>query len=212
MLHKETIASGTLECLKQLMIDSRLEDFILVGGTALALQIGHRKSIDLDFFSIHPFNENELAFYLEDRNQLRVDFLAANTLKGNIDGIKVDFITHAYPVVQEIKAPEGIRMASLHDISAFKLNAIVGNGTRLKDFVDVVFLSAHLSLNSMLKTFESKYNSRNPVIPVKALAYHKDINFQEPLHLIGTTPSWNKMAGRIEDMIKYPNKVFQTVI
>jgi hypothetical protein len=148
MLHKETIASGTLECLKQLMLDSRLENFILVGGTALALQIGHRKSIDLDFFSVHSFNENELAIYLEGKNKLRVDFLTAK----------------------------------------------------------------YLSLNKMLMAFESKYNSRNPVMPVKALAYHNDINFHEALNLIGATLDWNKMAGRIQDMIQSPDKVFPSLI
>jgi predicted nucleotidyltransferase component of viral defense system len=208
MLHKETVASATLELLTGLMQDKRLENFILVGGTALSLQIGHRKSIDLDFFSVGVFNENELSVYLESKNSLQVDFLAPNTLKGSIKGVTVDFITHAYPMVHRNVLIDDIRMASLEDIAAFKLNAIIGNGTRLKDFVDVGFLSEYLSLTKMLAAFEKKYSSRNPVMAVKALAYHNDINFQEPLMLIGNSFEWNAVANRIQEMIRFPDKSF----
>jgi hypothetical protein len=208
MLQKETVAPGTLELLKHLMGDTRLEDFILVGGTALALQIGHRKSVDLDFFSTHFFDEGELASYLEVKNHLMVDFLSSNTLKGSINGIKVDFITHAYPLVREGMVLENIRLASLDDIAAFKLNAIIGNGTRLKDFVDIAFLSASLSLRSMLAAFETKYNTRNPVLAIKALAYHEDININEPLSLINAKLNWKRIASRIHEMIQFPDRVF----
>jgi hypothetical protein len=208
MLHKETVAPATLELLTGLMQDKRLENFILVGGTALSLQIGHRKSIDLDFFSVGVFNENELSVYLESKNSLQVDFLAPNTLKGSIKGVTVDFITHAYPMVHRNVLIDDIRMASLEDIAAFKLNAIIGNGTRLKGFVDVGFLSEYLSLTKMLAAFEKKYSSRNPVMAVKALAYHNDINFQEPLMLIGNSFEWNTVANRIQEMIRFPDKSF----
>jgi hypothetical protein len=59
----------------------------LLGGTALFLQIGHRKSIDLNFFTVASFNENELSEYLEGKNSFMVDFLASNTLKGRNDPI-----------------------------------------------------------------------------------------------------------------------------
>lgn len=184
---------------------------MLVGGTALALQIGHRTSIDLDFFSVHHFDENEMALYLEGKNLLTVDFITANTLKGTIQRVKVDFITHSYPLVRDYMVFDGMRLASLHDISAFKLNAIVGNGTRLKDFVDIAFLSTHLSLNDMVEAYELKYKTRNPVMPMKALAYHKDINFQEPLNLVAGKLQWDIIAGRIFDMIQSSKKIFPSV-
>src|SRR5690348_17064417 len=101
MLRKETIEPGTLELLRRLMQDDRLNDFVLVGGTALALQIGHRKSIDLDLFTQQSFDENELSGYLESSKHFRLDFMSKNTLKGEISEIKVDFITHAYPLVNQ---------------------------------------------------------------------------------------------------------------
>lgn len=98
MLRKETVDAGTLELLSMLMQDNRLNDFFLVGGTALALQLGHRKSIDLDLFSLHSFNESELSLHLETSKKFKLDFISKNTIKGEI---KVDFITHAYPVVKQ---------------------------------------------------------------------------------------------------------------
>ena len=149
-----------------------------------------------------------MALYLEGKNQLILDFIASNTLKGSIQSVKVDFITHSYPLVRDHMVVDGMRMASLHDISAFKLNAIVGNGTRLKDFVDIAFLSAHISLNDMVEAYELKYKTRNPLMPVKALAYHKDINFQEPLNLMTGKFLWNIIAARIFEMIQSPKKIF----
>jgi hypothetical protein len=55
MLHEETLEAGTLALIRTLSADNRLNDFVLVGGTALALQLGHRKSIDIDLFTPHPF-------------------------------------------------------------------------------------------------------------------------------------------------------------
>ncbi len=139
MLQKQTVDAGTLELLTMLMGDEQLNDFILVGGTALALQIGHRKSIDLDFFNGNAFNENELSEYLETSKQFKLDFISKNTIKGEINGVKVDLLKHGYPLVNPQVVLEGIRMAGIEDIAAMKLNAIIGNGTRLKDFVDIAY-------------------------------------------------------------------------
>ncbi|MDP9082106.1 MAG: nucleotidyl transferase AbiEii/AbiGii toxin family protein [Bacteroidota bacterium] len=99
MLQKQTVSPGTLELLISLMKDEELWEFFLVGGTALSLQIGHRVSIDLDLFSINPFDENLLLAYLESTCKFQLDYQSKNTLKGQINGVKVDFITHSYPLV-----------------------------------------------------------------------------------------------------------------
>lgn len=89
---------------------------------------------------------------------MKLDFLDTNTLKGQIAETKVDFITHSYPFVKEVKNVEGIRLASLEDIAAMKLNAIVGNGTRLKDFIDIAYLSCYLSLDESVQIGAGKYS------------------------------------------------------
>ncbi len=136
------------------MEDTELQDFILVGGTALALQIGHRTSIDLDFFSDKSFDENGLANYLLFNYQFELDFIAKRMLKGEINGIQIDCIAHQYPWIEKPVIVENIRLAGYLDIAAMKLNAIAGNGTRIKDFIDVAFLSEKLSFNNMLEAYQ----------------------------------------------------------
>jgi hypothetical protein len=131
--------------------------------------LGNRISIDLDLFSNSSFDVESMLSSLENNYQFKLDYESKNTLKGEIDGIKVDFITHSYSLVRPLILSEEIRMASLEDISAMKLNAIAGNGTRLKDFIDLAYLSTKLSLAEMVNAYEQKYASHNPTIVIKAL-------------------------------------------
>lgn len=207
MLRKETVSESTLELLKTLMKDELLGNFFLAGGTALALQIGHRISIDLDLFTEASFNENEMLTNLEERYQFQMDFQARNTLKGSIHGVKVDLIAHNYPLVRPLIEKDGIRMASLEDIAAMKLNAITGNGTRLKDFIDVAYLSSFLSLSQMIDAYEGKYASRNPTMAIKALDYHHDINFDEPIEMLNAKYKWEDIKKRLGEITRHPAKL-----
>lgn len=208
MLHKETIDAATLELLKRLMGDERLQSFVLVGGTSLALQMGHRISVDLDLFTEKEFEADELREYLERNYHLQTDYLAFATVKGEIDGVQVDCIAHAYPWLKPFVLEEGIRLASLEDICAMKLNAIAGNGTRIKDFVDVAYLSSSFSLQQMLDFYEEKYNA-NPLMPLKGIVYFADINKNAPVKMANGKPlNWKMIEKRLLAMEKYPQKVF----
>ena len=208
MLHKETIDAATLELLKRLMGDERLQSFVLVGGTSLALQMGHRISVDLDMFTEKEFEADELREYLERNYHLQTDYLAFATVKGEIDGVQVDCIAHAYPWLKPFVLEEGIRLASLEDICAMKLNAIAGNGTRIKDFVDVAHLSSVFSLQQMLDFYEEKYNA-NPLMPLKGIVYFADINKNAPVKMAKGKPlKWKMIEKRLLAMEKYPQKVF----
>lgn len=208
MLHKETIDAATLELLKRLMGDERLQGFVLVGGTSLALQIGHRISVDLDLFTEKEFEADELREYLERYYRLQTDYLAFATVKGEIDGVQVDCIAHAYPWLKPFVLEEGVRLASLEDICAMKLNAIAGNGTRIKDFVDVAYLSSMFSLEQMLKFYEEKYHA-NPLMPLKGIVYFADINKNAPVKMANGKPlDWKSIEKRLLAMEKFPQKVF----
>lgn len=209
MLYKETVTSSTLELLSKLMDDPELKDFVLVGGTSLALQIGHRVSVDLDLFSIHSFLETDLNQYLIDRYHFETDFLARSTVKGEIEGVQIDCLSHAYPLVGETNIYENIRLASLQDIAAMKLNAISGNGTRIKDFIDIAYLAEYMSLNEMLASYQSKYKTMNVLIPVKALTYFDEINFDEPIKMLSSKKfNWKKIEKRIYQILKMPQHIF----
>lgn len=208
MLRKETVTPETLELLKNLMKDERLIPFTLVGGTALALQIAHRQSIDIDLFSKEGFDASELSDHLKANYRFTPDFIAKNTLKGGINGVKVDFITHAYPDASEPLHVEEVRMATLEDIAAMKLNAIIGSGSRVKDFTDIAYLSSYLSLKKMIQSYAAKYSGDNPAMALKALNFHNDINLKEPVHLLKGKFDWDKIVQRLREMTKEPDKIF----
>lgn len=209
MLHKETVGKSTLDLLNRLMLDQLLKEFVLVGGTALALQIGHRISIDIDMFSVTPFDASDLADHLRINYRFELDFISNNTIKGEVEGIQLDLIAHQYPWLEKHVEFENIRLAGLTDIAAMKLNAISGNGTRLKDFIDIAFLSSEISLSQMLTGYEKKYNS-NTIVPLKAIVYYDDINFNEPIKMSCNNPfQWKKIMKRLQLMQKFPDKVFE---
>ena len=214
MLRTETVERGTFELLKTIMQDESLKIFNLVGGTALALYMGHRKSIDLDLFSQQPFDTNDLEKYLNDTYGfivLNPDRKSRATLIGDINGIKVDFISYDYPLVNPVIVKEGIRLFSIQDIAAMKLTAISQSGNRLKDFVDIAFLSTKISLIEMLNAFEIKYPKTNKMSAVKGLTYFDDIDFSAEIEL--TTKGiykWEETVKRINEMIKFPYKIFLT--
>ena len=205
MLHKETVSLSTLNLLNKLMGDECLSAFTLVGGTSLALQIGHRVSVDLDLFSTHPFDESDLAEYLSSTYGMELDFLTRSTVKGEIAGVQIDCLSHSYPLVNSINVYEGIRLASLEDIAAMKLNAISGNGTRIKDYIDIAYLSGYLSLNSMLEAYQQKYKTTSVIIPLKAITYFDEINFREPIKMTGDKRfNWKEMEMRLKTMQNNP--------
>jgi len=213
MLHLETVEPKTFRLLKKLMDDEKLKTFSLVGGTSLSLQIGHRKSIDLDLFSSGSFLSDDLRKHLEAGYSLQeVTRQSEGTLITIIDGIKVDFIRyHHYPLLNLVE-DEGIRMAGIGDISAMKLNAISRTGMRLKDFVDTACLSTLFSLKGMIENFENKYNSHSLGHHILiSLAYHKEIDHKQKVDMINGTYKWELVKERIQEMIDNPNKIFQSL-
>ena len=139
MLYKETVERQLFELIQQLCVEAELEEFVLVGGTALALQIGQRKSIDIDLFSAAAFDIDDMVVFLVKKYDYNIQNRFKNSLLGSIRNIKVDIISHQYQWLKPAKTAEGIRFAGLEDIAAMKLNAIMGNGSRLKDYADIAF-------------------------------------------------------------------------
>ena len=211
MLHYETIAPATRELLNKLMSDDRLQDFVLVGGTSLALQLGHRLSVDLDLFTDTDFNEDTLRSYLEQNYQFQADFMERSTVKGEINGVQIDCIAHCYPWLKPCRQDNGWRLAQLEDIAAMKLNAIAGNGTRIKDFIDMAYLSSVFSLEQMLGFYEQKYHS-NTLMPLKGLIFFDDINKDEPVHMADGKPlQWKRIEKRLLSMDKFPKRIFEAL-
>ncbi len=211
MLHIQTVKAGTFGLLTRLMQDAALADFDLVGGTALALYLGHRESIDLDLFTPRPFDAGELRKHLADNHNFKVDFVGRHTLMGYIDDVKVDLITHAYPLLDDKHITgQGIRLISIRDIAAMKLSAIAGSGTRLKDFVDVAFLSTRMPLAEMLNDYERKFADTTAMSAFRSLTYFVDIDHSIPIHVVAGTYKWEDIEKRLLDMAGEPHRTFRT--
>lgn len=210
MLHTETVSEKTFQLLIKLEKEAPLSHFSLAGGTALSLYLGHRKSIDLDLFSPFPFNVSELKSFLEAKYDFRADFWAKNTLKGSIDGVKTDFITHAYELLAPPCVEQDVRLYDLQDIIAMKISAITDNGSRVKDFIDIAFLSTRFSLISMLKCYERKFPDNNIIIPLKAITFFDDIDFEEDIVMLNGRYDWHAIEKRLLAMTKHQEQVFDT--
>jgi hypothetical protein len=176
MLHKETVSATTLELIHTLQQDIQFENFFLVGGTGLSLQIGHRISVDIDLFSRNIFDANALLEYLEKNYNFSLQYIHKNTLKGFIHNVFIDILTRDYDYVSLPIAEEGIMMLSKPDIAAMKVNAITGNGTRAKDFVDIYFLLQEYTFEDIISFYSKKYGSRNEFHAIKSLTYFNDID------------------------------------
>ena len=210
MLHEEILTPETFKLLKRIMQDDTFKDFILVGGTAISLFLGHRKSIDLDLFTPEDFSSRELEDYLSDEYDFVESFRAKNTLKGTIDGVFIDCITYKYPLSRPVVNEDKTRICSLADISAMKLSAITDSWSRLKDFVDIAYLSTVLSLNDMLDAYTKRFKSSNFVSTLKALVYYDDIKGDEPILLLKGKYDFKLIDKRIREMIKQPSLIFST--
>ncbi len=201
MLHKETVTAGTLDLIRRLMDDAHLQQFYLVGGTALALMVGHRISIDIDLFTDKEFDTAQMVKYLSANYETELKSTGKNSITGFLEGIKFDLIAHQYPNVKPVINLEGIRMLSLHDIAAMKVNAIVGNGTRVKDFLDVHFLLKNITYEEMINAYLKKYPDVSANMARSSLLYHKDIDFTVPVTMIKDGLKWKEVDRSIRSAI-----------
>jgi predicted nucleotidyltransferase component of viral defense system len=181
-----------------------LSDFYLVGGTALSLQFGHRISVDLDLFSTIDFDNATLAKNLETKI---TTFTYHSTLNPiglfcYIEDIKVDFVKHhQHPLIADTLENDGIRMFSLEDIVAMKVNAILKRGAK-KDFWDIAVLLKHFTIEDIVQFYNRKYPSQQLLISVpQALIYFDDAeDSEEPVSLEGQT--WESIKLDIQNAVR----------
>jgi hypothetical protein len=175
-----------------------LKGFHLVGGTALALKAGHRKSIDIELFSDFNFDSAALLENLATDFNFVLHFSAQNTLKGSIENIQVDLLAHRYPLVNQVEIIDKISMLSMQDILAMKLNAISTSGQRVKDFVDVYFLLKQYSLADMIDFYKLKYAQYSEINVLKSLVYFDDVDLTDWPQIIAEPElKWKQVKQRL---------------
>ncbi len=195
MLHLETIEPKTLELLRKLQSMAVFKDTRLVGGTALALQFGHRKSIDLDIFGRIMVEPEEIQETCKEVGRLEISKASKNINIYWIDGIKVDCVNYPYVWLEESVVLDGVRLASIIDIAAMKISAIINRGTK-KDFIDLYFLLKKLTLNEILDLYEKKYSDGSKFIAIKSLTFFEDAE-SDPMPFMFNDVTWEDVKAYI---------------
>ena len=196
MLHTEVLESGTLGILRSVLANETFQNFNLVGGTALALQFGHRLSIDLEFFTTEPFDKELVKAELDDIGSWTTDSENKIGLRGQLDGVKMDFITYRYPLISPITVIDDIRMLSQADISAMKLSAITNRGAK-KDFYDIYFLLRQHSFAQLCNWYIEKFKTNNLFMLLKSITYFDDAELSETPVLLAADVSWETVKRTI---------------
>ncbi len=202
MLYYSTIDPATLELLKQIQLMDEFSKLRLVGGTALALQIGHRKSIDLDFFGCIDFEQLANNDLFRGFHSVEVLQRTKNINIFEINEIKVDFVNYSYPWLQKEMTIDSITLAHKEDIAAMKIAAITGRGSK-KDFIDLFFLLKIYSLQQILDFYNKKYFDASIYLALKSLSYFYDADQEQSPEMI-IPLSWETVKSKIkEELIKY---------
>jgi len=179
-----------------------LHDLRLVGGTALALQLGHRNSVDLDLFGVIDKTQDQISDELKakgfdvnhpERESKMIKLLVVN-------GVKVDIVGGHREWLNPPIEIEGVRMASLQDIAAMRLHAITGRG-RKKDFIDLYFLLQHFSLEQIVEFYVKKYPQNSLFIVIRSLSYFKDAE-SDPMPDMFIDVGWEEMKSTIRNAIE----------
>ncbi|RYU91138.1 hypothetical protein EWM62_04140 [Mucilaginibacter terrigena] len=197
MLRKETVEPATLELLKKLVSIPELQQFRLAGGTALSLFYGHRKSIDLDFFTDTPLEKDLLVEALN--NNFDYIITTNNRLKSIyqciINDVKVDFLAVKDPFLYPAQIVENIPFADIKDLIALKLNAVKGRGLK-KDFWDIAKLLQFFSLNDLFQFYHDRYPYDDTFAVIRSVVYFSDAEDTiDPECLEGMT--WTKVKSTI---------------
>ena len=205
MLSFQTVLPDTLELLKVLMRQPLLDQMKLVGGTSLALQYGHRRSVDLDFFGHTTEDVEELTSMMKDcANDVVCVHHTKNIKTFFLNNVKVDVVNYDYKWIDDSVVSGGLRLASPKDIAAMKVNAVIGRGTK-KDFVDIFFLLRHYSFDEIMQFYQQKYTDGSEYRALLSMTYFADAESQ-PMPFMFEQADWETIKDVIKRQVEAYNK------
>jgi len=199
-MHIEILNPGQRDVLEKLGT-LPLKGYYLAGGTALALQMGHRLSLDFDLFTSHMGDPEQLLSVLNSSGmEYRVLSTGRETLHINAQGIPVSFFGYDYPLLAELISTGSIACASPDDIACMKLSAIASRGSR-KDFVDLYCILTHYrGLGDYLRLYTEKYRSRDIGHLLRSLVYFEDAESEPELRMLRPV-QWETLKSRMEEWV-----------
>lgn len=195
MLHTETVTASTLDLLIRLQQMPELANMRLVGGTALALHLGHRKSIDLDLFG--EFDPTVSYRKILADFGLSVEGPESGTVQSLVvENVKVDLVNYPYSWMDAAFEDGGIKLAGLKDIAAMKLSAVANRG-RKKDFIDVARLLDVFPLDQMLSFYKEKFSVSELSFPLRGLMYFDDAEEDPMPEMFDGNLSWENVKKTV---------------
>ncbi|OGK08331.1 hypothetical protein A2767_07480 [Candidatus Roizmanbacteria bacterium RIFCSPHIGHO2_01_FULL_35_10] len=203
-----TLPDNTQHSLALLGKSKILDQAYLAGESSLALQLGHRRSIDFDFFSKAEFNVDEIKKQLNKIGSHEVDNESPKTMVGKFNEIKFSYFYYPYPLIKPTKKFLNINLASLEDIAGMKLVAITDRGTR-KDFIDLYFLAKKcFPFEKMFGFYDKKYQklSSNLFTLIKSLQFYYDADNKEMPEMIEKV-EWEEVKKFMQkEVVRLANK------
>ena len=203
---QEIISKKTKANLEILNKEAMLKNFYLAGGTGAALQLRHRVSLDLDFFTREDIDAKILIQKIKTLGIFSIERETENTIIGIFSGTRVSFLKYDYPLLFDLKQIKGVNVADLRDIGCMKTDAISSRGMK-RDFIDLFFICKELiSLKDLLSLFKKKYNSvnYNMLHILKSLAYFEDAE-NNPMPKMIVPTSWQEVKSFFKKEIKKIN-------
>lgn len=202
--HTEVMPPPQQKVLKELGTAATVNRFYLAGGTAIAIWLGHRESVDLDWFTDGPITDPmDLAGRLrEDGLGLDVSSVARGTLHGKADEVRLSFPEYRYPLLRPLVAwPEyGCQLASLEDLACMKLSAISSRGAK-KDFIDLYAMgTTRFTLAQMLEFYQQKFETTDLLHVITSLAYFDDAE-QEDTPRLHWALNWEEVKRSVEKWV-----------
>ncbi len=201
MLQLRTVEPGTLGLLKSLQAHPALERHFLVGGTSLALQLGHRVSIDLDLFTHQPFEADALIETLRLDYQVQPLTVTNTICISVIEGIKVDFVHFRYPFSFPLLKTDGLKLADMRDVAPMKLDAVTKRGSK-KDFYDMYYLFEQFEPQQILEWYSQMFKHSTSFHVVRSLTYFEDAELTEEPIAFDKKLTWDKVKKRLVEVVR----------
>jgi len=191
MLYYNTIEPHTLTLLKNLFQENIFSECRLVGGTALALQYGHRSSIDLDLFGNISQDSIEIQNNLSKYGSAIILKNTTNIHLFIVDGIRVDIVNYPYKWIDDCVYDDGIHLASDKDIAAMKVSAIENRGTK-KDFIDLYYLLQRYTFSEIISFYKDKYINHSILRALMSITYFDDAE-TDPMPKMTKDIKWSEV-------------------
>jgi hypothetical protein len=196
-VHPEAMTSEAKALVPRLAPTVARHHFILAGGTSLALRLGHRLSVDLDFFSEEEVLPDLMVGELRAAHlDSEVTQLAPGTLSVVVEGVRVSFFHYPYPFVDAPQPYEGLRVASVLDIAAMKLVAVAQRSAR-RDFVDLYVILQQMPFRTVAARAVQRYGAGfiEPVVVGKGLTWFEDADREPDPHYLGQPVPWDDVKA-----------------